>query len=136
MTQEHFIIELFCRVDDMLPKMPEHNQAKLSLSEMVTLGLLCALKGNSQHAFYRWIKQNWIALFPDLPERTRFFRRLKTHRRITEKFLAQPTIFGVIDSYGIEFCHPIREVHQPHRKRTGRKALLRGNGSWAESFVC
>ena len=87
MTQEHFIIELFCRVDDMLNETQEHFQAKLSISELVTLGLLFALKGSSQHAFYRWIKQNWIDLFPALPERTRFFRRLKTHRQITEKFL-------------------------------------------------
>lgn len=126
MTQEQFIIELFCRVDDMLNETQEHLQAKLSISELVTLGLLFALKGSSQHAFYRWIKQNWINLFPVLPERTRFFRRLKTHRRITEKFLAEPTLLGVIDSYGIELCHPIREIHQPKRKRIGRK----GFASW------
>jgi hypothetical protein len=125
-TQEQFIIELFCRVDDMLPKTQKHIQAKLSISELVTLGLLFALKGSSQHAFYRWIKHNWIDLFPVLPERSRFFRRLKTHRQITEKFLAEPTVFGVIDSYGIELCHPIRENHQPHRKRLGRK----GFASW------
>ena len=126
MTQEQFIIELFCRVDDMLPKTEEHHQAKLSLSELVTLGLLMALKGTSQHAFYRWIGQNWIGLFPALPERTRLFRRLKTHRKLTEKFLAEPTLFGVIDSYGIEMCHPIRENHQPNRNRIGKK----GFASW------
>jgi len=125
-TQEHFIIELFCRADDMLNETQEHFQAKLSISELITLGLLFALKGSSQHAFHRWIKQNWITLFPALPERTRFFRRLKTHRRITEKFLAEPTLFGVIDSYGIELCHSIRQIHQPHRQRIGRK----GFASW------
>lgn len=126
MTQENFIIELFCRVDDMLPKTQEHIQAKLSISELVTLGLLMALKGSSQHAFYRWLGQNWKDLFPALPERTRLFRRLKTHRKLTEKFLAEPTLFGVIDSYGIELCHPIRENHQPKRKRIGKK----GFASW------
>ena len=126
MTQENFIIELFCRVDDMLPKTPEHIQAKLSRSELVTLGLLMALKGVSQRAFYRWVKQNWKDLFPALPERTRLFRRLKTHRRLTEQFLAEPTVFGVIDSYGIELCHPIRQIHQPHRRGIGKK----GFASW------
>jgi hypothetical protein len=125
-TQENFIIELFCRVDDLLPNEPEHQQAKLSLSELVTLGLLFALKGTSQHAFYRWLRQNWDGLFPALPERTRLFRRLKTRQRLTEKFLAEPTVFGVIDSYGIELCHPIRENHQPKRKRIGTK----GFASW------
>lgn len=126
MTQEHFIIELFCRVDDMLPKTREHCQAKLSTSELVTLGLLLALKGVSQRAFYRWIQQNWKDLFPNLPELTRLFRRLKAHRCLSEKFLAEPTLFGVIDSYGIELCHPIRENHQPKRKRIGKK----GYASW------
>ena len=126
MTCEHFIIELFCRVDDMLPKMPEHRQAKLSRSELITVGLLMALKGASQRTFYRWLKQNWIDLFPNLPERTRLFRRLKSHRQLTKKFLAEPTVFGVIDSYGIELCHPIRENHQPHRNRIGKK----GYASW------
>ena len=122
-TQENFIIELYCRVDDMLPQTPEHIQAKLSISELITLGLLFALKGSSQHAFYRWLRQNWSTLFPALPDRTRLFRRLKTHQRLTTQFLAEPTIFGVIDSYGIELCHPIREVHQPHRKRIGKKGF-------------
>ncbi len=126
MTQENFIIELFCRVDDMLPKTTEHIQAKLSISELITLGLLMALKGASQHAFYRWLKQNWLDLFSRLPERTRLFRRLKTHRKLTEAFLAAPTVLGVIDSYGIELCHPIRENHQPHRQRIGKK----GFASW------
>ncbi len=84
MTQENFIIELFCRVDDMLPKTQEHIQAKVSISELITLGLLFALKGTSQRAFYRWLKQNWFDLFPALPEGTRFFRRLKTRRKLTE----------------------------------------------------
>ena len=122
-TQEHFIIELFCRVDDMLPETREHIQAKLSISELVTLGLLMALKGTSQRAFYRWLKQNWTDLFPRLPDRTRLFRRLKTHRKLTEKFLAEPTVFGVIDSYGIELSHPIRENHQPRRQRIGKKGF-------------
>ena len=125
-TQEHFIIELFCRVDDMLPKTQEHFQAKLSRSELVTLGLLFALKGSSQHAFYRWLKQNWSNLFPALPERTRLFRRLKTHRKLTEAFLGEPTVFGVTDSYGVDLCHPIRQIHQPNRQRIGKK----GFASW------
>lgn len=65
-------------------------------------------------------------LFPDLPERTRLFQRRKTHRRLTENFLAEPALSGVIDSCGIELCHPIRENHQPDRNRIGKK----GFASW------
>ena len=110
----------------MLPKTPEHFQAKLSKSELVTLGLLFALKGTSPRAFYRWLRQNSKPLFPALPERTRLFRRLKTHRKLSAQFLAEPTVFGVIDSYGIELCHPIRQIHQPPRHTIGKT----GFASW------
>ena len=73
MTQENFIIELFCRVDDMLPKTGEHIQAKLSRSELITLELLLALKGTSQRAFYRWLKQTGLFCFPLCPNGHAFF---------------------------------------------------------------
>ncbi|MCI0617453.1 hypothetical protein L0244_31145, partial [bacterium] len=57
---------------------PQHSQAMLWPSEVVTLGLLFAIKGVGQRAFNRWISQNHLALFPGLPERTRLFGRLKT----------------------------------------------------------
>jgi hypothetical protein len=108
MTQEDFITELFCRVDDEMKEVPQHRQAALWPSEVVTLGLLFALKGVGERAFYRWISRNHRALFPRLPERTRFFRRLKTHWQWTLRFLIQPSLLGVVDSYGIELIHPIR----------------------------
>jgi hypothetical protein len=49
----------------MLPQSQEHIQAKPSLSEPVPLGLPPALKGTSQHRFYRWLRQNRIDLFPN-----------------------------------------------------------------------
>lgn len=105
-----------------------HPKAKLSTSELVTIGLLFALKGASQHAFYRWLSQNFAHLFPRLPERTRLFRRLKTQRRTADRFLAEPTVLGVADSFGIELCHPIRERRAPHRRRFAKKGL--SNWRW------
>ena len=35
MTTEHFIIELFCRVDDQIPYAKKHSQAALYPSEVV-----------------------------------------------------------------------------------------------------
>ena len=58
MTIEDFITELFCHVDDELTeqgKNHKHSQAKLYPSEVVTLGLLYALKGCGQRAFWRWL---------------------------------------------------------------------------------
>ena len=50
-----FITALFCQVDDHLPAIPKHPEAHLWPSEIVTLGLLHALKGVGNRAFYRWL---------------------------------------------------------------------------------
>jgi hypothetical protein len=89
--------------------MPKHPQASLYPSELVTIGLLVALKDGYFRAFYRWLERDYAALFAGLPEGTRLQRWLRTHQRGGKQFLAQPTIFTVIDSYGIELIHPIRE---------------------------
>ena len=91
MTTEDFIINLFCWVDDHMPRVPKHPQAKLYPSELVTIGLLFALKGGYLRAFYRWLARDYTALFVDLPERTRLQRLLETHQQWCAVFLAQPT---------------------------------------------
>ena len=40
---------------------------------------------------------------------TRLFRRLRAHQDWTERFLASASILGVVDTYGIELIHPVRE---------------------------
>ena len=45
MTNIDFITALFCQVDDHLPDIPKHPEARLWPSEVVTLDLLHALKG-------------------------------------------------------------------------------------------
>ncbi len=71
MTTEEFIIAVFCEIDDRMPKMPKHSQAKLYPSELVTIGVLFSLKGGYFRAFYRWLKRDYEALFAGLPDRTR-----------------------------------------------------------------
>jgi hypothetical protein len=44
-TTIEFITALFCQVDDQLAGLPKHPEAHLWPSEVVTLGLLHALKG-------------------------------------------------------------------------------------------
>ncbi len=119
MSTDDFIIALYYRVDQVLRVVPKHPQATLYPSEIVTLGLLFALKGVGPCAFDRWLRHNYGDWFPGLPERTRLFRLFDTHYDWTEYFLAEPTVLGVADSYGIELRHPWRE-HRADRQIGGK----------------
>src|SRR6266849_1012566 len=126
MTTLDFITALFYEVDEQLRAIPQHPEAHLWPSEIVTLGLLHALKGVGNRAFYRWLTRDYRALFPRLPERTRLFRLFMTHQDWTQAFLAAPTVLGVIDTDGIELIHPMREGRSP--QQIGRKGL--SNHRW------
>ncbi len=126
MSTSDFITELFCRVDDHMRDVPKHSQSKLYPSEIVTLALLFALKGAGNRAFYRWVKRDYVCLFPNLPERTRLFRLFATHKDWADHFLADPTLLGVADSFGIELLHPMREGRSPNQ--IGRKGT--SNRRW------
>jgi hypothetical protein len=126
MTTFDFITELFCRIDDTMRDVAKHPQARLYPSELVTLGLLFALKGVGERAYYRWLTRDYRPLFPQLPERTRLFRLFKAHRAWTNRFLAAPSLLGVADTYGIELLHPRREGRSP--AQLGNKGL--SNWRW------
>lgn len=126
MTTVDFITELFCRIDDQMKNVKKHPQALLYPSELVTLGVLQALKGAGNRAFYRWLTRDYLALFPKLPERTRLFRLFKTYQKWAAQFLAKPSLLGVIDTFGIELIHPIREGRS--LKQIGKKGI--SNHRW------
>lgn len=115
MTTEDFIIDLFCRVDERMREVLKHPLSHLYPSELVTIGLLYALKGVGPRAFYRWLTRDYHCWFPKLPERTRLFRLLTEYRGWTDRFLAQPSLLGVADTYGIELLHPRREGRTPNQ---------------------
>ena len=125
MTVE-FITALFYEVDEQLRAIPKHPEAHLWPSEVVTLGLLPALKGVGHRPCYRWLTRDYRALLPRLPERTRLLRLFATHHDWTQVFLAAPTVLGVIDTYGIALIHPSREGRSP--QQIGRKGL--SNHRW------
>jgi hypothetical protein len=127
MTTEDIIIQIFCLVDDHMKEVSKHRQAKLYPSELVTIGLLFALKGGHFRAFYRWLKRDYDALFAGLPDRTRLQRLLVTHQDWNERFLADPSFFLVIDSYPIELLFPIREGRSP--EQFGKKSKDKGRWS-------
>ena len=93
---------------------------------MVTLGVLYALKGGGKRAFYRWLVRDWQALFPRLVSRSRLFRLFTTHADWTDRFRAEPTTLGGVDSYGIELIHPVRQGRARHP--LGKKG--RSNHRW------
>ena len=125
MTTVDFITELFCRVEEKIDD-HKHPQAKLYPSEVVTLSLLYSLKGCGQRAFWRWLTRDYGPLFHELPHRTRLFRLFISHRGYIDQFLADPSIIGVIDTYGIELLHPIREGRSD--KQIGKKG--KSNKRW------
>lgn len=118
---------LYCNIDDELA-CEEHEQAKLCVSELVTIGVLFALKGGSFRRFYKWLQGNLGGCFPCLPERSRLQRRIIQYQQLVKEFLAQPSFFCVADSYGVELRHPIREFQQPKTSRVGGKG--KSNKRW------
>jgi hypothetical protein len=102
------IIAVFVCVDDKIKHLPTRSNEILSPSELVTIGILYALKGVSQSAFYRWLSFNYRHLFPHLPERTRLFRRLAKRQDWTNYFLADIGLLGIADTFAVELLHPRR----------------------------
>jgi hypothetical protein len=126
MSTVDFITELFYRIDNKMEESEKHTQANLYPSEVVTMAILFALKGVGNRAFYRWLTRDYLDMFPKLPVRTRLFRLFNTHRRYSQLLLADPTIMGLIDTYGIELIHPRREGRS--EKQIGKKGL--SNKRW------
>ena len=126
MTTEMIIYHIFYQVDEQMLDVPKHAQAKLYPSELVTIGILFALKGGSFSAFYRWLQRDYDELFGGLPDRTRLLRALAVHEEWTDLFLVQPSFFSVADSYPIELLFPIRAGRS--KAQMGKKG--RDKGRW------
>ena len=72
MTTDDISLHIFYLVATTLPEVQRHSQAKSYPSELVTIGILFALKGGHSRAFYRWLQRDYGDWFGDgtLPERT------------------------------------------------------------------
>lgn len=126
MPTDEFITRLFCSIDQELGPVKKYDDELLYASEVVTLMVLFAIKGGRYRAFYRWIDYNHRGLFPKLPEVTRLWRLFQSHQHWCTRFLAEPTMLSIIDTYGIELIHPRRE------DRTDSQVGCKGksNGRW------
>jgi hypothetical protein len=134
MTTDDIILHIFYLVATSLPDRPRHPQAKLYPSELVTIGILFALKGGYFRAYYRWLERDYGDWFGDgtLPERTRLQRLLKVHQDWCQSLLADPTFFTVIDSYPIELLFPIRQGRSS--QQVGKKGCDKGRWSVGIKF--
>jgi hypothetical protein len=126
MSTEDILLRLFEIVDQELSDVKKRSDAHLYPSEIVTIGLMFALKGGRYRPFYRWLHDNLGKWFPKLPEQSRLLRLLRDYSRYTDDFLKKPSFFTVIDTFGIELIHPRREGRSA--QQLGKKGL--SNGRW------
>jgi hypothetical protein len=95
-----------------------HPQSGLFASEIMLCGVLWALRGGGFLGFYRWLsRKQWMRL----PERSRLQKLLKTHAVTCNTFLAEPTFFNAMDTFGIEIIRPIREGRSLQSAAVARK---------------
>ena len=127
MTTEDIIVHIFYLVDNNLKDAKRVPQTHLYPSEIVTIGILFALKGGHFRAFYRWLKRDYAPLFAGLPDRTNLQRLLKTHQQHCDALLAEVSVLSVTDSYPIELVFPIREGRS--EQQLGKKNKDKGRWS-------
>src|SRR3989442_6852423 len=104
MTVE-FITALFYEVDEQLGAIPTHPEAHLWPSEVVTLGLLHAIRGGGDRGVYRWLAPGYRTAFPRLPPRARLFPLFTTHSDRTAGFFSCPAGLRLNRHHWIE-VHP------------------------------
>src|SRR5258708_37156784 len=97
------------------------DQADLYPSEVVTIGILFALKGGHFRAFCRWLKRDYAALFGGLPDRTTLARQLRAQQYHADRLLADPSLLNVVASFPIEWLF---------RSREGRSKRQLGMRDW------
>jgi len=94
---------------------PKHGPVSPYPSKVVTLGILFALKGVGNRAFYHWLCRDCPGLFTHLPDRARLFRLSVAHQDWMGRFLAAPSLLGGADTCGIELLHPMHEGRSPYQ---------------------
>lgn len=127
LQEDTIILALFLAICETLGNKwnKKHSQGKLALSEVVLCGVLFALKGTSFRRFYVFLKKRQLM---NLPDRSRLHRLLKTHRQCCNQFLSQPTFFNILDSFGVELIHPIREGRSVQSQTISKKG--KSNHRW------
>ena len=109
MTTEEIVIALLCTVDDPIGSVKKVPQATLHPGEVLTIGLLFAVKGGHFRAFYGCLKRDYARLFGGLADRTTSGRPLVEQQALCDGRVATPRVLNVLDSYPVELLFSIRE---------------------------
>lgn len=123
---EDLFITVYCLVDNTYKLLFEdernlrrsnNNTPCFSDSEVITLAIVAEIMGCDSHkAWISFVRKNYLYLFPELLDRTRYGKRLARMNMVIEKirrhvlFLlnADLTNLRLIDSFPIELCHLMR----------------------------
>ena len=87
---------------------------KLANSEVITMEIVAEYLGfYKDKAIYRYFKQHWQCLFPELPDRTNFIRQSANLWKVKQMFFKHLTEhynkwLQIIDSMPIEVCKFVR----------------------------
>ncbi len=122
LDMELLFIIVYCVISDFIDLIggPQHlrrsnnNNPEFTDAEVITIVLVGQLAGeNSQRAWYRYVRKNYIKLFPSLCSRTRFTRReAKLHhlicyfqQNLCYLLSASDSREFLVDSFPLEICN-------------------------------
>jgi len=126
LQEDDIIIYLLTAIAQTLgEKDRRHPLGKLYLSEILLCGVLFALKGGSFRQFHPWLQRRKML---NLPERSRLCRLLIKYHKYCNQFLSTETFFNIIDSFGVEIIHPVREGRSTQSQRVSKKG--KSNKRW------
>ncbi len=114
---EDFLTVVYYMVDNLYNAIASYSNRPgikpiFSDSEVLTLNLVGQMFGDSENGWYKYVKKNYIHLFPHLVERSRYHKRCKNLQQMTE-LLRQQLIklmnfdkseFHVMDSIPVPTC--------------------------------
>lgn len=132
-SREDLFLVVFCLVDDWMQQRYQGSNRRRSRgpapttctdSELLTICLVGELCGVArEHAWLRQVRASYRALFPRLPEDSRYARRLQDLRHLLRQFRDQLLFWAdadldphrILDSYPLPLCacYRIRDSNQP-----------------------
>jgi len=91
---------------------------KCSDSEVIMIALVGQLYGKSELQWHKHVQGNYLSLFPRLPERSRYHRRVKNLYRVIEAlmkdlgdYLIHEAEALIVDSQRVPVCALPRETY-------------------------